>query len=48
MNVPSNRVAAVGEAIIVALNGKDNTKVPIPDELRRRIRHLQRENPPSL
>jgi acyl-CoA thioester hydrolase len=47
MNVLQNRVAAVGEAIIVALNTKDNTKVPIPDELKRRIRDLQQENPPS-
>ena len=48
MNVSQNRVAAVGEATIVALNANDNTKVPIPAELKRRIQELQRENPPSL
>jgi acyl-CoA thioester hydrolase len=44
-NVSQNRVAAVGEATIVALNAKDNTKVPMPSELKRRIQHLQKETP---
>jgi acyl-CoA thioester hydrolase len=48
MNVSQNRVAAVGEATIVALNARDNTKVPIPDELKRRIRNLQQARPPAL
>lgn len=48
MNVLQNRVAALGEATIVALNAKDNTKVPIPDELKQRIRNLQQAGPPAL
>jgi acyl-CoA thioester hydrolase len=48
MNILQNRVAALGEATIVALNAKDNTKVLIPDELKRRIQNLQQKNPPSL
>jgi len=40
-NVEQDRVAAFGDAVIVAVNGRDNTKVPIPRELRDRIRDLQ-------
>lgn len=36
-----NRVAALGEATIVALKVADKTKVPIPNILKRRIRDLE-------
>ncbi len=43
VNVLRKRIAAVGEAIIVALKSSDNTRVPIPGELKKRILDLQQE-----
>jgi hypothetical protein len=41
-NMLQNRVAALGDATIVAVNEHDNTKVPIPEALKHRIRDLQK------
>ena len=41
INTLQNRMAAIGEATIVALNTSDNTKVSIPAELKNRIIALQ-------
>jgi acyl-CoA thioester hydrolase len=41
-NILQNRVAALGDATIVAVNENDNTKVPIPDAFKHRIRDLQK------
>jgi acyl-CoA thioester hydrolase len=44
VNTGTNRVAALGEATIVALQTRDNTKVPFPEELKARIMDLQHGN----
>lgn len=43
LNIAQNKVAAIGEAIIVALDAGSKARVSIPDELKDRIRQLQQK-----
>ncbi len=43
VNAGTNQVAALGEATIVALQVRDNSKVPFPYELKARILELQQD-----
>lgn len=41
VNTGTRQVAAIGETTIVAVQGRDNSRVVFPEELRRRIRDHQ-------